>query len=169
MWLLSWTGNWKSYSGTVHPRWRGDRAYAATEGSKTARNNQFCETNVREKLLKDDPNPADNTFCTLTDECQITNSCLSACPCALTEVNLVLRSIAGESAHESKPWLFIFNYIFRNIYLSADFLLRGEREITYFMLSIVFKHISQLNLRAYLIQISRTFYVHGEYRTVPLQ
>ena len=27
----------------------------------------------------------------------------------------------------------------------------------YFMLSIVFKHISQLNLRAYLQQISRTF------------
>ena len=44
------------------------RACAATEGSKTARKNQFCQTNVREKLLKDDPNLADNTFCNVTDD-----------------------------------------------------------------------------------------------------
>ena len=40
----------------------------ATEGSKTARKNQFCQTNVRGKLLKDDPNLADNTFCNATDD-----------------------------------------------------------------------------------------------------
>ena len=44
------------------------RACAATEGSKTARKNQFCQTNVREKLLKDDPNLADSTFCKMTDD-----------------------------------------------------------------------------------------------------
>ena len=38
------------------------RACAATEGSKTARKNQFCQTNVQGKLLKDDPNLAENTF-----------------------------------------------------------------------------------------------------------
>ena len=38
-----------------------------TEGSKTARNNQFFQTNVRGKLLKDDPNLTGNTFCTATD------------------------------------------------------------------------------------------------------
>ena len=45
------------------------RAYAATEteGSKTARKNQFCQTNGQGKLLKDDPNYADNTFCNETD------------------------------------------------------------------------------------------------------
>ena len=39
---------------------------ATTEGSKTARKNQFCQRNVRGKLLKDDPNFADNTFCNAT-------------------------------------------------------------------------------------------------------
>ena len=43
-------------------------ALLATEGSKTARKNQFCQTNVRGKLWKDDPNLADNTFCKMTDD-----------------------------------------------------------------------------------------------------
>ena len=43
------------------------RACATTEGRKTARKNQFCQKNVREKLLKDDPTLADSTFCKTTD------------------------------------------------------------------------------------------------------
>ena len=46
-------------------------AFAATEGTKTARKNQFCQTNVREKLLKDDPNLADSTFCKTTDDLSV--------------------------------------------------------------------------------------------------
>ena len=34
----------------------------AIEGRKTAGKNQFCKTNVRGKLLKDDPNLADKSF-----------------------------------------------------------------------------------------------------------
>ena len=65
------------------------RTCAVTEGSKTARKNQFCQPNVLGKLLKDDPNPADKTFCKMTDEYMF-ESCIhrvstpmDACPCSV--------------------------------------------------------------------------------------